>query len=164
MGLNINGCLNAMRYPLVTAHSRHECAGAVRRFLEAGGMSTVGRPPYAWLYRHWLPTKGFNCIAQITGKSVQAQWTARYAQPGDIAVMPHGMYGHICMWSGKKWVSDFVQNNMWVYSGNGTCLIFRYSGQMDQIIQEPPLDVTPIANAIHQLNTCSAEQIYRSLL
>ena len=45
--------------------------------------------------------------------------------------MDHGKHGHICMWNGSQWISDFFQNNMWVYSGDGTCYLYRYNGQMD---------------------------------
>lgn len=163
--LNIKGCLSAMRPPLVTPKSRHVCAKAVRTFLEAGGMSTAGRPGFAWAYRLWLPTKGFNLIAKLYGKAQQAQWTAQNAKPGDIAVMPHGIYGHICMWSGRFWCSDFVQNNMWVYGGDGLCLIFRYGGQVISPNSEPPLDLTPIAIALNRLNTnCDREQIQNAFL
>ena len=45
--------------------------------------------------------------------------------------MDHGVHGHICMFDGNQWISDFVQNNMWVYGGDGTCYIFRYNGEID---------------------------------
>lgn len=102
------------------------CARYVRSMLEAGGMNTAGRPVSAYQYAGYLPKKGFKHIASLSSKSEQAAWSNSKALPGDIAVMAHGQHGHICMFTGKQWVSDFVQNNMWPYSGDGLVNIFRY--------------------------------------
>ena len=102
------------------------CARYVRSMLEAGGMNTAGRPVSAYQYAGYLPKKGFKHIASLSTKSEQAAWSNSNALPGDIAVMAHGQHGHICMFTGKQWVSDFVQNNMWPYSGDGLVNIFRY--------------------------------------
>ena len=78
-------------------------------------------------YVDFLPKIGFTQIEKITGKVKQYNWSLKNANPGDIAVMNYGKHGHICMWDGKNWVSDFRQNNMWVYKGDGECVIFRYN-------------------------------------
>lgn len=111
--------------------SLHQCAKYVRQAIEAGGVSTVGRPVSACKYKTFLPTIGFNAVGQISGKINQDNWSRRNARPGDIAVMDHGEHGHICMWSGTQWISDFKQNHMWPYGGDGICYIFRYNGQID---------------------------------
>lgn len=113
------------------AKSIGKCARYVRTAMEAGGINTNGRPTSAYQYKGYLPTIGFNAIGDIHGKSKQRDWSNKNAKPGDIAVMDHGQHGHICMWNGSKWISDFPQNNMWVYKGDGTCTIFRYGGQVD---------------------------------
>lgn len=110
------------------AKSKGSCAKYVRMMMEAGGLSTAGRPVSAYKYVDFLPQKGFKHIAVLHNKKDQSNWSSTSARPGDIAVMSHGQHGHICMWTGKKWVSDFVQNNMWPYSGDGTVNIFRYNG------------------------------------
>ena len=102
-----------------------KCASYVRKAIEAGGLSTEGRPVSAYMYKDFLPKIGFTEIAEIKGRLNQSDWTLKNAKPGDIAVMEHGKHGHICMFNGKKWVSDFIQNNMWVYKGEGICKIFR---------------------------------------
>ena len=102
------------------------CAKYVRMMIEAGGLSTAGRPGSAYQYASFLPKIGFKHINSLFGKKAQAEWSNKEAQPGDISVMAHGKHGHICMWTGKQWVSDFVQNNMWPYTGDGLCEIFRY--------------------------------------
>lgn len=123
---------NAIRCGLRNSLSRYvkgvcgKCAAKVRQMLEAGGINTAGHPISAYKYAEFLPTIGFKHIATITGKKEQLSWSAHNAKPGDIAVMAHGEHGHICMWCGQQWVSDFKQSNMWVYGGDGTCAIFRF--------------------------------------
>lgn len=102
-----------------------KCAAYVRKAIEAGGLSTNGRPVSAYMYKDFLPKIGFKEIAEISGKLKQKEWTDKNAKSGDIAVMDNGKHGHICMYNGKQWVSDFIQNNMWVYKGDGVCKIFR---------------------------------------
>lgn len=114
--------------------SGHQCAKFVRSAIEAGGLSTAGRPIAAKDYVKFLPTIGFNPIGTIFGKAKQAAWSSSSARPGDISVMDHGTYGHICMWSGSQWISDFRQNNMWVYGGDGLCTIFRFGGKIDNTL------------------------------
>lgn len=109
------------------AKSIGRCARYVRTAIEAGGLSTEGRPASAYQYVDFLPKIGFTAIEKMTGKVKQYNWSLKNAKPGDIAVMSYGTHGHICMWDGKNWVSDFRQNNMWVYKGEGECVIFRYN-------------------------------------
>lgn len=112
------------------AKSKGSCAKYVRMMLEAGGLSTAGRPVSACNYKFYLPTIGFAHIGTITGVANQASWTSANAKPGDLAVMDHGVHGHICMWTGSRWCSDFIQNKMWPYAGDGTCYMFRYTGEI----------------------------------
>lgn len=83
------------------------CARYVRLALEAGGMSTGDRPNSACGYDTWLQSKGFR-VVNVTGTYTP--------QPGDIVVFeaidghPHG---HIAMYSGQQWISDFVQRDMY---------------------------------------------------
>lgn len=119
------------------------CAKAVRMAIEAGGVSTAGRPIAAKDYRMFLPRIGFNFVTQIFGQAAQASWSNSQAKQGDIAVMNHGVYGHICMWAGGQWVSDYLQGNkMWAYSGDGMCYIFRYNGQINLDPSAIPQNVT----------------------
>ena len=56
---------------------------------------------------------------------------------GDVAIMDDGRTGHICMWSGYKWVSDYTQKNLWVYGiprptkSDKAVMLFRYWGNKD---------------------------------
>ena len=129
---NLGGAITYLRkHAKPKSQEPHECAKYVRLAIEAGGINTTGRPVSAYKYKDFLPTIGFKAVGKITGKTNQTNWTKNNARPGDIAVMDHGVHGHICMFDGKHWISDFVQNNMWVYGGDGTCYIFRYNGEID---------------------------------
>ena len=88
------------------------CAKYVREAMEAGGMSTNGRPDYACKYGPFLLRKGFNQI-NITDPNDYTPIK------GDIVVFdtypgqPKYPAGHIQMYNGEKWVSDFVQRRFW---------------------------------------------------
>ena len=138
-GWNLNGALAALNNN-AQIKSSGWCARYVRTAIEAGGVSTAGRPASAYLYTSFLPKIGFNLVTTLFGKSAQAQWSSSDAKQGDISVMSHGQHGHICMWNGRQWVSDFFQNNMWPYSGDGTCAIYRWDGVLNNTTayQFPP--------------------------
>lgn len=96
------------------------CAKYVRMGIEAGGISTAGRPVAAQEYVNFLPRIGFN---QIGSGSPQV---------GDICVINHGKYGHISMYCGSQWISDFKQRGPIVYSsGINGVWYFRYNGQIN---------------------------------
>lgn len=107
--------------------SQHVCAKFVRMAIEAGGISTNGRPNWAWQYINYLPNIGFKFLCKAKRNDTEYK-----PEPGDIAVyMKNGdrtVPGHICMWSGKEWCSDFKQKNMIVYSGTSEAYIFRFEG------------------------------------
>ena len=90
------------------------CAKYVRKAIVAGGI-----PLYqggdAWSYKYLLPMLGFKRIENVNDKKV-----------GDIVVFqPIGKryFGHIAMWNGSQWVSDFKQRNIIVHSDyrNDSC-------------------------------------------
>lgn len=100
--------------------SKHQCAKYVRMGIEHGGISTAGRPMAAQDYVYFLPKIGFN---QISSGSPQV---------GDLCVINHGKYGHICMWCGSQWISDFKQRNAVPYSsGVNGVWYYRYNGQIN---------------------------------
>ena len=82
------------------------CARAVREPLEAGGLSIVGHPFSACEYDSFLPKVGFHSVNKVG-----------YApEKGDIVVLEAVSghpYGHIAMYTGSQWVSDFKQSDMW---------------------------------------------------
>lgn len=106
----------------------HHCARAVRMAMEAGGLSTKGRPEYGGDYGDFLLNNGWKLIDDSTS-----------FKPGDICVS-HGIgrrnkqghyMGHISMYDGSKWVSDYVQNS-WKQFKNAkqgvNTFFYRYKG------------------------------------
>ena len=95
----------------ITQHAQHRskglCAQYVRKALEAGGCCTWGHPFTAKGYYEFLTALDFSKIPQ-KGYS---------PKKGDIVVFNATKghpYGHIAIWNGKQWVSDFLQNNFYV--------------------------------------------------
>ena len=83
------------------------CALYVRKAIMTGGI-----PLYmgsdAWCYKYTLPILNFHQVVKKSEREV-----------GDIVVFqPIGgcKYGHIAIWNGKQWVSDFKQRNLIVHS------------------------------------------------
>ncbi len=82
------------------------CATYVRRALEAGGLDTTGHPVNARDYGPFLLGRGFEKIADATP-----------SLSGDVVVIQPYLgadpAGHIAMYSGTGWVSDFAQRDFW---------------------------------------------------
>jgi uncharacterized Zn-binding protein involved in type VI secretion len=91
--------------------SQGKCAKYVRQAMEAGGMDTTGRPVSAKNYGPFLDKKGF---AKVPAENY-------VPQKGDVVVIqPYkggSEHGHIAMYDGQQWVSDFKQKDMWGGSG-----------------------------------------------
>ena len=83
-----------------------DCALYIRKAINAGGIS--GSWGDAWQYITALPTIGFTDLGKITDFN-----------KGDIVVFNKTggrKWGHIAMWTGSQWVSDFKQNSIIVHS------------------------------------------------
>ncbi|WP_336689656.1 MULTISPECIES: hypothetical protein [unclassified Chryseobacterium] len=94
----------------VESKSLSKCAKYVRIAIEAGGLSTEGRPISAKNYDKFLPKLGFIEISTTNYSPIK----------GDISVIqsiPGHPHGHICMYNGSQWLSDFKQRDMWPGSG-----------------------------------------------
>lgn len=118
--------------------TKHKCAKWVRSAIDVGfgtnpnGNNSYtgahGRPEWAYSYSTFLPKIGFKKVASMTSNEANSYTP----QKGDIAVYKMGTKsdypGHICMWTGSKWCSDFKQRNMYVYGSLYTPIIdvFRY--------------------------------------
>ncbi len=99
----------AARYATENAEKKSVglCAMYLRKAIIAGGI-----PLYqggdAWHYKYVLPILGFKEIDKKAEKMV-----------GDIVVFqPIGgrKFGHIAIWNGRQWVSDFKQRSIIVHS------------------------------------------------
>ena len=87
------------------SRSRNMCALYVERAIRAGGQPAFILP--AWGYAYILPGMGFNEIESDHYSPVK----------GDVVVFPHEedhIFGHIAMYNGRQWVSDFKQHGFFV--------------------------------------------------
>jgi hypothetical protein len=104
-------CLNANGN---RTNSLHLCATYVRKAILAGGIDINPRPVPAKDYGPYLLKYNFTKV-DVSG------FAGYNPLKGDISVIqsyPGGSkYGHITMFNGSQWVSDFIQTDMW--SGNG---------------------------------------------
>jgi hypothetical protein len=96
------------------------CAWFVMRAMNAGGCPIGILPAFA--YKEVLPKYGF----------VEIDKNSSYRK-GDIVVFPaikNHIYGHIAMWTGKQWISDFKQKSIFPAKGYrySDYRIFRYKG------------------------------------
>jgi len=101
------------------SESLSKCATYVRLAIEAGGLKSNTQPRNALNYFDILKQLGFTELK-----------TTIYIK-GDIVVfdgVPGHQYGHIAMWTGKEWISDFKQKNIIVNNAynNGKSSIFRW--------------------------------------
>lgn len=103
------------------AQSLGRCAASLRRALHAGGMDTSNNPTVARDYGPYLESRGFRRVD-----------TDDYTpHRGDVVVLqpPDGVGpGHVAMYNGRQWVSDFRQRDLWggpEFRGRSSFEIFR---------------------------------------
>ena len=102
------------------SHSRCMCAWYSMRAIQKGGCFPCGIYP-AYAYNKILPQLGFKEIPQ----------QGYTPQKGDISVLPRNSrsaFGHIAIYNGQQWVSDFKQNDIYpgrYYREKGEYQIFR---------------------------------------
>jgi type VI secretion system secreted protein VgrG len=106
--------LNDHAYPQYIKDKCSYCARAVGNALEAGGINTAGRPGSAKNYGPFLQDKGFSTVSPTNYTPIK----------GDIRVFqpyPTGSpHGHINMYNGNQWISDFRENGFWPGPGYRT--------------------------------------------
>ncbi|MDD4991454.1 MAG: FG-GAP-like repeat-containing protein [Paludibacter sp.] len=98
---------------IALSKSQGQCAKYVRIGLEAGGLNTTGHPLAAKDYNEFLQKRGF--VTVDSENYVPAK--------GDIAVFDsfqgkntYHAFGHIQMYNGSQWISDFKQSGFWAGS------------------------------------------------
>lgn len=102
-------------------HSEGSCALYVRRAIGAGGCPTFLQPASACDYNKFLPDLGF----------VEVDANGYAPKIGDIVVfsaIKNHKHGHICMYNGTQWISDFKQRSMYsaaAYRRDGTYSYWR---------------------------------------
>ena len=99
------------------------CAWFVMRAMQEGGCP-IGILP-AWAYRYALPLYGYKEVYSGKGKECPPTFGL---EKGGLVVIPRGSYsiwGHIAMYDGQQWVSDFKQSRMSPYRRNVKYRIYR---------------------------------------
>lgn len=114
----------------LTEHGReksiHCCAWYTMRALQAGGCPAIILP--AQWYQYFMPLVQFEELKQVN----------YHPMAGDVVVFERPSWknwskisqwwGHVAMYNGKQWISDFKQKNMNPYRRDVPCRIFRYNG------------------------------------
>ena len=105
-------------------HSIHCCAWYTMRALQAGGCPAIILP--AQWYKYYMPMAQFEEIPK----------RGYIPKKGDVVVFdrPAGKdwkkisqwWGHVAMYNGKQWISDFKQNDMNPYRKNVPYRVYRY--------------------------------------
>lgn len=103
--------------------STNLCARYVRLALVAGGLTSFSTnyPGYAYQYGPYLVRAGFKDVGKASCNAPKA---------GDVVVfqpIPGHSAGHIAMFNGSQWVSDFKQQSIFVAAGyqNGSYTCYR---------------------------------------
>ena len=116
--------------PIIDGSCVGRCWGYVKRALQAGGFPFANSEA-AYQAKSFLLENGFKCIRK---GFVDGHNGSDYPDKcvGDITVFEAcsgHKYGHIDMWSGSKWVSDFWQEGNWISGTAKTGFkVFRYTG------------------------------------
>jgi hypothetical protein len=124
----------AARYALSNARSGStgSCALYVRKALAAGGLTSfnASHPRSAYQYGPYLERAGFKPVKRgVYSPSLEGNMSG--LQAGDVVVfnkVPGHPHGHIAIYTGSKWVSDYVQPRMSSNSKNytgGSYIIYR---------------------------------------
>lgn len=138
----------------MNATSLSKCALYIRKAINAGGIPGSWGHAYQFLEKdagglNPLERMGFNLIDHNQGLQV-----------GDIGVLNRTKdheYGHIQMWNGKQWVSDFGQDpaKMGPYRkyANGiapgqTLRVFRYGVPAAQIPANTEIPIEAVSNSL----------------
>lgn len=93
------------------------CAWFTMRALQAGGCY-VGIFP-AWMYKYVLPFYKFTEIPS----------NGYCPKKGDVVVFENTdnhFWGHVAMYNGNQWISDFKQKSMFVYKESVPYKIYRF--------------------------------------
>lgn len=129
--------------PYERVKGTRQCARAVRNAVKNGLVSDVIKSIKIGNVEGWgngyrcfkdLQSLGFRCIEKGTTGDDLNSYKNRGAKAGDIALIrktDHTEYGHICMYDGKDWLSDYMQEEKAnPYSKIDGYWIYRYQGRV----------------------------------
>ena len=94
-------------------YGESKCARYVKKALIAGGASAKNSGiESAKNYGPWLLENNFKVVDNVTTVRSGSVFTISDQQAGDVVVIqaaPHHVHGHMAMFNGTHWVSDFIQ-------------------------------------------------------
>ena len=90
--------------------SQGKCAKYIRLALNAGEIKTPNNPVPAYKYAEYLKQLGFEEVDSANYKPEKADVVV--FEPFEGKKKDH-RDGHIQMWDGNQWVSDFIQKHFW---------------------------------------------------
>ncbi|MGK3141390.1 hypothetical protein [Pantoea sp. C2G6] len=94
-------------------YGESKCARYVKKALIAGGVSAKNSGiESAKNYGPWLIENNFRVVDNVTTVRSGGVFTISDQQAGDVVVIqaaPHHVHGHMAMFNGTHWVSDFFQ-------------------------------------------------------
>ena len=128
---NVNDAVSYFNNHYTGTSSTSKCATAIRLALEHAGINMWNQSAtiaFAYQYNNALPNMGFSVIS--------VNPNCYTPQAGDIVVfgaITNHTSGHIQMWNGAQWRSDFKQDKFWASpayedaynGGTGTVTIYR---------------------------------------
>ena len=105
---DIDKAINYLNENAVPPYGKGECATHVRKGIFAGGIDITPHPVPAKDYGPYLEKYGFKEVSANEYNPMK----------GDIIVMQSftgasSNYGHIEMYSGTQWISDFIQDDLY---------------------------------------------------
>lgn len=114
----------------VTEKAKPKSVGFCARFVVNGmvnaGLSVERQDAYRYYTSNLLEKAGFKKIARGTTLNEANKISF---QKGDVIAFdksPEHKYGHIQMFNGKQWVSDFKQNRFTPYKDTLPWILWRY--------------------------------------
>ncbi|HHA1768006.1 TPA: hypothetical protein ACOEDU_001486 [Enterobacter ludwigii] len=122
-------------------YGESKCARYVKKALIAGGASVKNSAiESAKKYGPWLIENNFKVVDNTTTVSSGGVFTISGQQTGDVVVIqaaPHHVHGHMAMFNGKHWVSDFVQEKGFypaqIYRDNKIAYtLYRYASSINE--------------------------------
>lgn len=122
-------------------YGESKCARYVKKALIAGGSSVKNSAiESAKNYGPWLIENNFKVVDNTTTVSSGGVFTISGQQTGDVVVIqaaPHHVHGHMAMFNGKHWVSDFVQEKGFypaqIYRDNNIAYtLYRYASSINE--------------------------------
>jgi RHS repeat-associated protein len=123
---NLTAVADANAYPAYDGATCGKCATNVRVALEGAHINTKGHSVSAKDYGPLLIREGFEVISPVGYKP----------QKGDIRVWQPAkggsQHGHIDIWDGSNWVSDFIENSDYPgrkYRADPHYQIYRWKGK-----------------------------------